>query len=147
MAEFEETLNTILGNQDAMGQIMALAHSLSGNSGQTEQEHPAASTNDREEGPSTPAGYMAQAPPAGTIPDLSSLLGQIDPSMIKMGMSLIQEYQGQDDRNAVLLAALRPFLKEDRQIKLDRALQIARVTRLIRVALGAIGGKGEEGHV
>ena len=30
MAEFEEKLNSILGNQEAMGQIMALARSLSG---------------------------------------------------------------------------------------------------------------------
>ena len=30
MAELEEKLNAILGNQEAMGQIMALARSLSG---------------------------------------------------------------------------------------------------------------------
>ena len=67
--------------------------------------------------------------------------------MLQMGMRLVQEYQGSDDRNAALLAALRPFLKEDRRAKLDRALEIARVTRLIRVALGAMGGKGESGGV
>ena len=48
---------------------------------------------------------------------------------------------------AASIAALRPFLKEDRRAKLDRALEIARVTRLIRVALGAMGGKGEGGGV
>ena len=80
-------------------------------------------------------------------PDLSALLGQIDPGMLQMGMRLVREYQGNDDRNTALLAALRPFLKEDRRAKLDRALEIARVTRLIRVALGAMGGKGEGGGV
>ena len=30
MAEFEDKLNSILGNQEAMKQIMALARSLSG---------------------------------------------------------------------------------------------------------------------
>ena len=30
MAEFEDKLNSILGNQEAMSQIMALARSLSG---------------------------------------------------------------------------------------------------------------------
>lgn len=33
MAEFEEKLNSILGNEKAMGQIMALARSLSGENG------------------------------------------------------------------------------------------------------------------
>ena len=80
-------------------------------------------------------------------PDLSALLGQIDPGMLQMGMRLVREYQGNDDRNTALLADLRPFLEEDRRAKLDRALEIARVTRLIRVALGAMGGKGEGGGV
>lgn len=78
------------------------------------------------------------------MPDLSALLGNLDPGMLQMGMRLIQEYQGSDDRNAALLSALRPFLREERRAKLDQALQIARITRLIRVALGAIGGKGED---
>ena len=150
MAEFDEKLNSILGNQDAMSQIMALARSLSGDGGrpaagpETAQPAPPAGP---EGTPASPAERGQPAPAAAPMPDLSSLLGQLDPSMIQMGMRLFQEYQGSDDRNAALLAALRPFLKEDRRAKLDRALQIARVTRLIRVAFGAVSGKGEDGLV
>lgn len=144
MAEFEEKLNEILGNQEAMGQIMALARSLSGggpskDAGETsgpEEEPP-----DREENrPEPPTG-------AGAMPDLSALMGRLDPEMLQTGMRLFREYEEDDGRNAALLAALRPFLKEDRRAKLDRALEIARMTRMIRVALGVMGGKGEDGRV
>ena len=79
--------------------------------------------------------------------DLSALLGQLDPGMIQLGMRLLGEYRGRDDRNAALLSALRPFVREERRSKLDRAIEIARVTRLVRVALEAMGGKGEDGDV
>ena len=74
-------------------------------------------------------------------PDLSALLGQIDPGMIQMGMDVFRQVQSAEDRNAALLNALRPFLKEDRQARLDRALRIARTAKLVRVALGALGRK------
>lgn len=145
MAEFEEKLNSILGNQEAMGQIMSLARSLSGGGGQTEGK--SGSSSSPEDPSFAGDGEGTQPTNSDSIPDLSALLGQIDPGMLQMGMRLFQEYQGNDGRNTALLAALRPFLKEDRRARLDRALEIARVTRLIRVALGAMGGKGEDGHV
>ena len=40
MAEFEEKLNSILGNEKAMGQIMALARSLGGGGGTGEPNSP-----------------------------------------------------------------------------------------------------------
>ena len=81
------------------------------------------------------------APPE---PDLSALLGQVDPQMIQMGMEAIRQVQSTEDRNTALLNALRPFLREERQARLDRALQIARAVKLVRVALGAV--KGKEGE-
>ena len=62
-------------------------------------------------------------------------------------MQVLREYQSTDDRNEALLSALRPFLREERRARLDRAQQIARMTRLIRVALTAMGRKEEEGSV
>ena len=57
---------------------------------------------------------------------------------------VIRQVQGTEDRNAALLNALRPFLREEKQARLDRALQIARMTKLVRAALGALGGKEGE---
>lgn len=44
------------------------------------------------------------------------------------------------------LAALRPFVREERWARLDKAMQLARMARVIRMALGAFG-KGEEDHL
>ena len=142
MADFQDTLQSILGNQEAMGQIMALARSLSGEESGAGEGPPPPPVPEREEPRPVPLGLET----AG-LPDLTALLGQVDPGLIQLGMRLFREYQGEDDRSAALLAALRPFLREERRAGLDRALQLARVTRLIRVALGAIGERGGEGRV
>lgn len=129
MAGFEEQLNNILGNQEAMNQIMALARSLSG---------------DQPEAPALEEPQDTYQAPEAPLPDLSELLGQVDPSMIQTGMEVLRQIQGTEDRSAALLNALRPFLREERQARLDRALQIARAVKLVRVALGAV--KGKEGE-
>ena len=126
MAEFEEQLNAILGDQAAMSQIMALAQSLQ--KGPDQSQAPAAE----------PAG-----PPA---PPMASPLENLDPRLLNLGMKVWQEYQRGDDRNAALLAALRPLVREERWAKLDKAMQLARMARVIRTALGAFG-KGEEEHL
>lgn len=135
MAEFDDKLNSILGNQEAMSQIMALARSLSG-----EQPQEAGASQEEQEGTYVPAA----GEPAAPLPDLSALMGQIDPKMLQIGMDVIRQVQSTEDRNAALLNALRPFLREERQARLDRALRIARMTRVVRVALDALGGKEGE---
>ena len=140
MAEFEEQLNSILGNQAAMNQIMALARSLSGE--QPPQQSAPALDSPPEEGETA---YVPVAEePAPALPDLSAVLGQIDPKMLQVGMDVIRQVQSTEDRNAALLNALRPFLREEKRARLDRALQIARMTKLVRAALGALGGKEGE---
>lgn len=141
MAEFEEKLNSILGNQEAMGQIMALARSLTGE--ESGREEPLSEGAGQ---PEKPPDWEGGAEPSA-MPDLSALMGQVDPAMLQMAMGAFQAYQGGDDRNTALLEALRPFLKEDRQARLDRAIRITRMTKLIRAALGAMRGKGEAGGV
>lgn len=132
MGELDEKLNAILGNQQAMGQIMALAQSL-GSSGVL---------GGQENGQ---AGEQAPPPepPAAPGKDPLSALGEIDPRILQLGMRVLQEYQRGDDRKTALLTALRPFVREERYDKLDRAIQIARLSRVIRVLLEALGKEGE----
>lgn len=130
MAEFEDKLNSILGNQEAMSQIMALARSLSG-----EQPEPPALEGQPE------AVTEQSDPPA---PDLSALMGQIDPKMLQAGMEVLRQVQSTEDRSSALLNALKPFLREERRARLDRALQMTRMVKLLRAAMGAMGG--EEGE-
>ena len=76
-------------------------------------------------------------------PDLSALLGQIDPKMIQTGMDIIRQAKGAEDQSTALLNAMRPFLKEERRARLDRAIQLARMTRLIRATLSVLGEEGK----
>ena len=87
MAEFDDKLSAILGDENAMSQIMALAQSLSG--------------------PKEPA----------------------QPGEVCETQSMPEPDAGRDAR---LLAALRPYLKPERQGKLDRALELLQLLRLLR---------------
>lgn len=132
MAQWEEQLNQILGDPQAMGQIMSLAQSLSG-----KQEGQA--PDPREEGQEPPQDEEETPSP------LSALSG-LDPKLLQMGMGLLSEYSAQDDKKAALLAALKPFLKPERQEKMDQAVRIARLTRVIRTALKMFRDRGEEAN-
>ena len=138
MAQWEEQLNQILGNPQAMGQIMSLAQSLSG-----KQE-----TSQQEDAPQEPADQLAVEEEEHTseeaAPSPLSALSGLDPKLLQMGMGLLSEYSAQDDKKTALLAALKPFLKPERQAKMDQAVRIARLTRVIRTALRMFRDRGEE---
>ena len=131
MAEFDEKLNSILSNPDAMSQIMQLAQSLGGD-GQSAAPPPPGQPGPQQApawGPPPPQ----QTPPSGGGDLLSSLLGGggLDPGLLSRLLPLIQELGGQRDSNARnLLYALRPYLRSDRQDKVERALQLARLFHL-----------------
>ncbi|MCC8129229.1 MAG: hypothetical protein LIO51_04755 [Clostridiales bacterium] len=121
MAEFEEKLNEILSSPQAMEQIMSLASSLSG--GQT----------------SGPEG-SAEAAPA---PVPGDLLSGLEPGALGKLSSLLSVYRQQGDEKARLLEAMRPFLKENSQERLDRAVHITRISRVIRAALAMFQEGGD----
>ena len=122
MAEFDEKLNQLLSNPDAMAQIMQLAQSFSGGEQQGASAPPP---------PAAAPARPAQTPPSGGGDLLSSLAGGMDPKLLMKLLPLIQELGSQQDSNArQLLYALRPYLKEERQEKVERALQLARLFHL-----------------
>lgn len=124
MAEFDDKLNSILSNPDAMSQIMQLAQSLSG-SGPGQEAPPS---------PPPPPPQQPAPPFSGggdLFSSLSSLTGGMDPKLLTRLLPLVQELGGQRDSNArALLYALRPYLKEEKQNKVERALQLARLFHL-----------------
>ena len=136
MAEFDEKLNSILANPDAMAQIMQLAQSLSG-----DNQSPAPPPPPTPAPPQQPSPRPPAPPPQGGANLLSSLAGGMDPSLLMKLMPLIQELGSQNDSNArQLLYALRPYLKPERQEKVERALQLARLFHLGKKFLSEWGG-------
>ena len=137
MAEFDEKLNSILANPDAMSQIMQLAQSLSGDSQGPAVPHPLPTPAPPQQPPLRPPAQ----PPQWGADLLSSLAGGMDPTLLMKLMPLIQELGSQSDSNArQLLYALRPYLKPERQEKVERALQLARLFHLGKKFLSEWGG-------
>ena len=137
MAEFDEKLNSILANPDAMAQIMQLAQSLSGDSQGPAVPHPLPTPAPPQQPPLQPPAQ----PPQWGADLLSSLAGGMDPTLLMKLMPLIQELGSLSDSNArQLLYALRPYLKPERQEKVERALQLARLFHLGKKFLSEWGG-------
>ncbi len=108
----EEKLNQILNDPDSMARIFSLAQSF-GMGGES-----------REPQPSPP-------PEAQPVP--------LDEGMIFNMLRILQQMQRSDPAQDALLCALRPYLREDRQEKLDRAIQLARLSSLAKLAMGNSG--------
>ena len=167
--EFADKLNAVLGNPEAMGQIMSLARSLTGDSGdEGGSQPPIQPPVESMPAPASPA----TAAPSTQLPDLSGImnmlggltgggghqggaptsnplaaLGDLDPRVLQAGMRLLSKLGSTDDRKTALLTALRPFVKEERFAKVDRAIQVAKLSRVIRVAFQLFKEGGGQEHV
>ncbi len=140
MSDFEEKLNSVLSNPEAMSQIMNLAQSLNLGGGPAEGAQEGGST----EGSPPPGGGGEMPEGLGGLAGLGSLLGQVDPKLLEELLPLAGELAGGgNDERMQLLYALRPFLKPERRDKVERA---ARTARLIHVGKKLLQSLGEQ-HV
>ena len=121
MDDVNEKLNALLSDPGSMAQIMQLAQQLSGSMG----------------------GDTTQPPPY-----LRHLLRRsrrlrhwpaIDPQVITKYLPLLQELTRDTSQTTQLLYALRPFLKDGKQDKVERA---ARLARLITIGKRFLDGRG-----
>lgn len=136
MSEFEEKLNAILSNPDAMSQVMHLAQSLNLGGG----GNPPAQQEDNPAPPAESEG-SDDGPGPGDLAGLGNLLGQIDPAMLRRLLPLAGELAGGNgnDERMQLLYALRPFLKPERRDKVERAARTARLIHVGKKLLGSMG--------
>lgn len=137
MAEWEEKLGAILNNPQAMSQIMSLAQSLNG--GGASETPPALPEAEAE----TEIRSESQDSPEPDAEPLTSLAGELDPKLMEMGMRALAAYRDPNNHQAALLQSLRPFVKPQRYAKVDKAIQIARLSKVIRAALDTFKG-GED---
>lgn len=83
-----------------------------------------------------PPEEAAAAPPAPPPPD---------DGMAKAIFGMMQQARQSDGKQEALLLAIKPYLRPERRGKIDRALQIAKISHLAGFALrnyGKLPGKG-----
>ena len=142
MAELDDKINALLSDPDSMAKLMQLAQSLSGGSGSPEpQQAPQGQWNPPQPPPPQTAPAAFSAGSGGGGDPLSSLTGGLDPQMLMRLLPLVQELgSGQDTNARRLVYALRPYLKPERQDKVERALQLARLFHIGKKFLAGWGG-------
>ena len=104
MDDMESKLNAMLNDPAAMSRILQMAQQLSGSTAQ-----PGAP-------PLPPKNDSPPPPPQG---------GGFDPALLVRFLPLVQELQQSNTQTMQLLYALRPFLKEEKQPKVERAAKLA----------------------
>ena len=103
MEDMDSRLNALLSDPEAMGRIMALAQQLSGEN-------------------------AASSPPPSPEPPPSSQQEDdgFDPMLLLKFLPLLQELrQDNSSQSMQFLSAMRPFLKPERQPKVERAVKLA----------------------
>ena len=111
MADFEQALDRILSDPEAMSQIMDLAGKLQ--AGESAPE---------------PSEVNSEPPPREVLPGVEGMVPLL--SLLRSGG------RGQDADAEALVRALGPYLSESRRRKLDRALRLASLAGAARSALG-----------
>ncbi len=79
-------------------------------------------------------GMQAEQPSEPTAPP------PMDEGMLMGIMQLMQQAQRTDGKQEALLCALKPYLAPERREKLDRAMQLARISHIAGFALRNYGG-------
>lgn len=131
MAQFEEKLGAILTDPQTMSRILSIAQSLDGGKGEAE-----------------PVSEPSAEPVAEPVSEPAEAAGpglDVDPRLMAAGMQALSAWQGPDDSRTALLQSLRPFVGPERCGKLDKAVRITKLSKVVRAALDTL--KGEQGDV
>lgn len=124
MNEWEEKLNTLLSDPDAMSQVVNMAQALSAQMGGNAPQG---------EGSTAPPPPPQNASPPPDDGNPFSQLGSIDPKLLQRLIPVIKQMnRPESSETSAFLYALRPFLKPSRRDKVDRAVQLARMIHLAK---------------
>ena len=126
MEGMEQTIGNILSDPNAMSQIISLAQSLGLGAPKPDAHKPP-------ESPNPPLQSQPSMPNA----DLDGFMNMLRTLTASGAMH---------HKHAALFQALRPYLSQHRQQKLDQAMQIARLSQLAGLALRQSGQGHQEGR-
>ena len=151
MSEFEDKLNSILSSPEDMKKIMELANSLSSTS-QSSSAHSAPHNSSASGAPSNSSeNHFSPSSANRDGKDISgsdfqspgthgSPLDGIDPNIIKIMTKIMSSETSLSKKNENFLNALVPYLRPDRQSKLQNAIKIARFAKMAKIAMSEFGG-------
>ena len=117
MDELERALRAVLDDPAQLQELRTLAGSLG-----LGQPDTAA--------PQEAAPPVAEPPPPPAQPPVQETVSLPEPAA-----AMLRQAGKADKKQEALLLALKPFLRKDRQSKIDRALQAARLASLASLAL------------
>ena len=104
MDDMDSKLNAMLNDPAAMARIIQMAQQLSGGAQ-----------------PNTPPQNPPPPPPQSGPPPSDGF----DPMLLAKFLPLLQDLRQSNSQTTQLLYALRPFLKEEKQSKVERAAKLA----------------------
>ena len=117
MSELEEKINAILNNPGEMSKITQMARSLFGDK-------------------SEPERHTEKSETIG----MDNMADMLDPRMISV-IGKIMSGTGKQSTGQPLLEAMKPYLGEKRRSKMDKAMKIARMAKIAKIAFGEMGGE------
>ena len=117
MGDFDDKLNSILSSPEAMEKIMDLAKSFSGDS------------DNRSTDSSSKSSQKS-----------ASDFGGIDPKILGIMSRIMSSTSSTSDNKSQLLSCMKPYLREDRREKIDKALQIAKMAHIAKTAFSEFSG-------
>lgn len=118
MSELQDKLNSLLSDPAGMAQVVQLAQQLS--STMEPSAAPTPQSSAPHPGPSSP-------PPSPNPPPSTALPGGIDLGTVSRFLPVLQALSSDQSHSMQLLNALRPYLKEEKQGKVERAARLARL--------------------
>lgn len=151
----EDKLQHILNDPQSMAQILSMAQSFGlqppepshapapPNGPAPPPPKPSPGPGSQPNPPPKPSPGPYPNPPPGPPP--SAPAPPMDPRMLQTLMRLMQQAQQSDGKQEALICALKPFLAPERREKMDRAMQIARISHLAGFALRNYGPPEKEG--
>ena len=137
MSDLEDKLKNLLASPDGMDQLLKTAQSLFGGSGQESQDSPAESEAAMETESEDTQAVSAVTAPAAQISGMFDGLDSIDPKVISTAMQLMSEYRNADDRRISLLHALKPYLKQEDQLHISKAVQMVKLSKVAKRAFSS----------
>lgn len=121
MDDLAKKLNDLLNSPDGMQKIQAAASSLgilAGNGSNNTADTSASSASESLSASLSPSVSTADGSPLG------------DMELITKLMPLLSNFRS-DDQNTILLKALRPYLQDDRQHRLDESIKILQLLKVL----------------